>query len=402
MGNAHFAERMTRVKASPSAMMSQHARELKAQGLDIIALSSGEPDFQTPDHVVEAANAAAIRGETKYTSTGGTAEIKDAIIRKFNRENGLSYTAEEIIVGNGTKQVIFNALMSGTNDGQEVILPAPFYIAYFDMVKFAGGIPVVVKCDAKQDFKISAEQLAKSITSKTRWLILNSPNNPTGAVYEESDFRQLADVLLEYPHVGIISDDVYEHVIFDGLRFASLAVVEPALKERTVVANGLSKAYAMTGWRIGYAGAAKQTISEMLKLQSLITSGANSVAQAAAVAALNGPQDFLLKRASSFEERRDLVVSMLNQAEGLECARPKGAFYVYPSCAGVIGKHTPSGQVIENDEHFVRYLLETENVATVHGSVYGLSPHFRISYATDKNSLKKACEKIQRACAILR
>ncbi len=402
MVKAYFAERMTRIKASPSAIMSQHARELKAKGHDIIALSSGEPDFQTPVHVIEAANAAAVRGETKYTSTGGTAEIKDAIIKKFHRENGLDFTPEEIIVGNGTKQIIFNALMAGTNDGQEVILPAPFYIAYFDMVKFAGGIPKIVTCHAQHDFKITPKQLEEAITPRTRWLILNSPCNPSGAVYEEYELRKLADVLLDHPHVGIISDDVYEHMVFDGLKFSSLAAIEPTLKERCVVANGLSKAYAMTGWRIGYAGATKQTISEMFKLQSLITSGANSIAQAAAVAALNGPQEFLKERADSFEGRRNLVVSMLNQAEGLECKRPGGAFYVYPSCANIIGKCTPSGAVIKNDEEFVRYLLETEDVATVHGNVYGLSPHFRISYATDKKSLIEACERIQHACALLR
>jgi aspartate aminotransferase len=402
MTEPSFAERMTRVKASPSAMMSQRAREMKAEGLDVIALSSGEPDFQTPHHVMEAAHAAALRGETKYTSTGGMNELKDEIIEKFKRENGLSYTREEIIVGNGTKQVIFNALMSGIEDGQEVILPAPFYIAYLDMVKFAGGMPVTVTCDVEQGFKLSPEQLAAAITPKTRWLILNSPNNPTGAVYDENDLRGLAEVLLDHPHVGIISDDVYEHVIFEGLKFANLPAVEPALKERTVVANGVSKAYAMTGWRVGYAGAAKQTISEMLKLQSLVTTGASSIGQAAAVAALSGPQDFLSERAISFEERRNLVVSMLNQATGLECPTPQGAFYVYPSCSGVIGKRTPSGQVIETDEDFVRYLLETENVATVHGGVYGVSPYFRISYATEKEALIQACERIQRTCAALR
>lgn len=402
MTEANFAQRMNTVDASPSAVMSQRAREMQAEGADVIALSSGQPDFPTPDHVMEAAHDAARRGETKYTSIGGANELKDAIIAKFKRENGLTYTRDEIIVGNGTKQVIFNAIMAGTEVGDDVILPAPFYIAYLDMVKFAGGNPVIVPCSVEQGFKLSAEQLAAAITPKTRWLVLNSPNNPTGAVYEETDLRALADVLLRHPHVGVISDDVYEHVAFDGLAFATIAAVEPALKARTVVANGVSKAYAMTGWRIGYAGASKETIIQMHKLQSLITTGASSVSQAAAIAALNGPQDFLADRAKSFEERRDLVVSMLNQATGLDCPVPKGAFYVYPSCAGVIGKTTPQGSVIETDQDFVLYLLESEKVATVHGGAYGVSPHFRISYASSTQELITACERIQRACAALR
>ncbi|MEK9673618.1 MAG: pyridoxal phosphate-dependent aminotransferase [Rhodospirillaceae bacterium] len=402
MTDPSFASRMSLVETSPSAVISQRAREMKADGMDVIALSSGEPDFPTPEHVIDAAMAAARRGETKYTSVGGSNDLKDAIIGKLQRESGLTYTRDEIIVGNGTKQVIFNAIMAGCEPGDDVILPAPFYIAYLDMVKFAHGNPVIVPCGADQDFKLSAEQLAAAITPKTRWLVLNSPNNPSGAVYDADDLRALADVLLEHPHVGIISDDVYEHVAFDGLKFATIAQVEPALRNRTVVCNGVSKAYAMTGWRIGYGASGKATIKQMLKLQSLVSTGASSVGQAAAIAALNGPQDFLPDRAKSFEERRDLVVSMLNQATGVSCPTPKGAFYVYPSCAGLIGKKTPSGKTIETDEDFVSYLLETENVATVHGAVYGVSPHFRISYATDIEELRRACERIQRACAALR
>lgn len=402
MSDLKFAARMDRIETSPSAVMSQKAREMKAEGLDVIALSSGQPDFPTPAHVMEAANAAALRGETKYTSIGGSNELKDAVIDKFKRENDLTYSRDEIIIGNGAKQVIFNAFMAGTDVGDEVVLPAPYYVAYIAMIKFAHGVPVIVECGADQDFKMTAAQLESAITPKTRWLLLNSPSNPTGAVYEESDLRALADVLLKHPHVGIIADDIYEHIAFDGLKFATIAAVEPALKDRTVTVNGVSKAYAMTGWRVGYAGAPKAMIAQMHKLQSLVTSGASSIGQAAAVAALTGPQDFIAERAASFQERRDLVVSMLNQATGISCPTPKGAFYVYPSCAGVIGKTTPDGDVIKTDQDFTLYLLKSENVATVHGGAYGVSPYFRISYASSVDELTTACERIQRACAALR
>lgn len=402
MSDLKFAARMDRIETSPSAVMSQKAREMKAEGLDVIALSSGQPDFPTPAHVMEAANAAALRGETKYTSIGGSNELKDAVIDKFKRENDLTYSRDEIIIGNGAKQVIFNAFMAGTDVGDEVVLPAPYYVAYIDMINFARGVPVIVECGADQDFKLTAAQLDAAITPKTRWLLLNSPNNPTGAVYEETDLRALADVLLKHPHVGIIADDIYEHIAFDGLKFATIAAVEPALKERTVTVNGVSKAYAMTGWRVGYAGAPKAMIAQMHKLQSLVTSGASSIGQAAAIAALTGPQDFMAERAASFQERRDLVVSMLNQATGISCPTPKGAFYVYPSCAGVIGKTTPDGDVINTDQDFTMYLLKSENVATVHGGAYGVSPYFRISYASSVDELTAACERIQRACAALR
>ena len=402
MTDQEFAARMDRIETSPSAVMTQRAREMKEAGRDIISLSSGQPDFPTPDHVMEAAIRAMREGQTTYTPIAGTNALKDAIIAKFKRENGLDYTRDHIIVGNGAKQVIFNAFTAGTDDGDEVVLPAPYYVAYIDMIKFAGGVPVIVPCAEEQDFKLTADQLRKAITPKTRWLLLNSPNNPTGAVYEESDLRALADVLLDYPRVGIIADDIYEHIAFDGLKFATIAQVEPKLFDRTVTVNGVSKAFAMTGWRIGYAGAHPSLVKQMIKLQSLVTVGAASVSQAAAVEALNGPQDYVAERSKSFEDRRDLVVSMLNQAPGISCPVPKGAFYVYPSCAGVIGKTTPSGQVIENDRDFVMYLLETEGVATVHGGAYGVSPYFRISYAAAVEELIQACERIQRACAALR
>ena len=402
MTQLDFAARMDRIEASASAEMSQRAREMKAEGRDIIALSSGQPDFPTADHVIAAAHQAALDGQTTYTTVSGTNELKDAIIAKFKRDNGLTYTRDQIIVGNGGKQVIFNAYMAGTEVGDECILPAPFYIPYIDMVRFARGVPVVVTCGQESDFKMTADQLAKAITPKTRWLLLNSPNNPTGAVYEERDLKALAEVLLDHPRVGIISDDVYEHICFDGLKFATMAQVEPRLFDRTVTVNGASKAYSMTGWRIGYAGAHRDMIKQMNKLQGLVTVGASSISQAAAVAALNGPQEYVAERSKSFQERRDLVVSMLNQAKGISCPVPKGAFYVYPSCAGVIGRKTPDGKVIETDKDFVMYLLEGEGVATVHGGAYGVSPHFRISYASSVAELTEACERIQRACAALR
>ena len=396
-----YAERMNLIEMSASAAMSQRARKMKADGADVIALSSGVPDFPTPDHVIDAANAAAKRGETKYTTISGSLELKDAVIEKFERENSLTFGRDEIIVGNGSKQVLFNAVMAWTGVGDEIILPAPYYIAYLDMIRFAEGKAVIVKCGADQNFKMTPKQLAEAITPKTRWLLLNSPGNPTGAVYEEKDLRALADELLCHPGVGVITDDVYEHIAFDGLKFSTIAQVEPRLRDRTVTINGVSKAYAMTGWRVGYAGTTAEMVQQMTKLQSLVSTGASSIGQAAAIAALQGPQDFLKDRARSFEERRDLIVSMLNQATGLSCPTPKGAFYVYPSCAGVIGRKTPSGQVIENDQEFVQYLLETENVATVHGAVYGVSPHFRISYASSVEDLTEACTRIQRACAAL-
>ena len=396
-----FARHMDSIQTSPSAVMSQKAREMNAEGMDVIALSSGQPDFPTPAHIVEAAHAAVLRGETKYTTISGSAELKDMVVEKFKRENGLDFSRDEIIIGNGSKQVIFNALTAGTDIDEEVILPAPYYVAYIDMIKFTGGKAVIVPCGVDQDFKLTPEQLETAITPKSRWLLLNSPNNPTGAVYEAEELRALADVLLRHPHVGVIMDDIYEHITFDGVKFSTMVEIEPALRDRTVTANGVSKSYAMTGWRVGYAAAPAAMIQQMTKLQSLVTSGASSVGQAAAIAALSGPQGFIAEQAKSFEDRRDLVVSMINQTTGLSCPTPKGAFYVYPSCAGVLGKKTPAGAIIENDQDFVLYLLETENVATVHGGAYGISPHFRISYASSTEELIEACERIQRACASL-
>ena len=396
-----FAERMSRVEASASAVMSQQAREMKAAGIDVIALSSGQPDFPTPEHVIEAANQAAKRGETKYTTISGTNELKDVVVEKFKRENNLDYSRDEIIIGNGSKQVIYNAFAAGTDEGGEVIVPAPFYVAYIDMIKFSGGVPIIVPCGVEQNFKLKPDQLEKAITPNTQWLLLNSPNNPTGAVYSAEELRELANVLLCYPQINILMDDIYEHITFDETDFVTLTNIEPNLRDRTVIANGVSKAYAMTGWRVGYAAAPKAMIKQMTKLQSLVTGGASSVSQAASIAALTGPQDFIKNRSNSFQERRDIVVSMINQTKGLSCPTPKGAFYIYPSCSEVIGATTPTGKKITNDRDFVLYLLEAEKVATVHGAAYGVSPHFRISYASSKEELVEACQRIQRACAAL-
>ena len=395
------AARVTRVSASPSALASQRARELKAQGEDVIALSSGEPNFQPPAHVVEAAHQAMIAGQTKYTTMSGTAELKIAIIDKFRRENGLDYTPSEIMVSAGAKQVIFNALMATIETGSEAIIPAPFWIAYEQIVQLAGGTPRVVTCNADAGFKLTADQLERTITPATRWLILNSPSNPSGAVYTAEELRALADVLLRHPHVWVLTDDIYEHIIFDGRKAATIAAVEPRLQARTLTVNGVSKTYAMTGFRIGFGGGPANLMGEMLKMQSQSTSGPSSVGQAAALAALTGPQDVLASRAQEFQERRDLVVSMLNQARGLSCRSPEGAFYVYPECREIIGKKTPDGQVIETDRDFVMHLMDQHGVATVHGEAYGHSPHFRLSIAASMEDLRRGCERIQKAAAEL-
>lgn len=395
------ASRVTRVSTSPSAMASQRARELKAQGEDVIALSSGEPNFQPPPHVIEAAHAAMLAGQTKYTTMSGTPELKAAIIEKFQRENGLSYTANEIMVSAGAKQVIFNALMATVETGCEVIIPAPFWIAYEQIVQLAGGTPRIVTCKAEAGFKLTADQLQHHITPATRWLVINSPSNPSGAVYSHDELRALADVLLQHPQVWVLTDDIYEHIIFDGRKAATIAAVEPALKDRTLTINGVSKTYAMTGFRIGYCGGPAALLAEMLKMQSQATSGPSSVGQAAALAALTGPQDVLAARAQEFQERRDLVVSMLNQAKGITCRSPEGAFYVYPNCAGLIGKRTPGGKTIETDRDFVMHMMDEHGVAMVHGEAYGHSPHFRLSIAASMEDLQRGCERIQRAAAEL-
>jgi aspartate aminotransferase len=397
-----LATRLSRIKPSPTIAATQKARELKAAGRDVISLGAGEPDFDTPDNVKEAAMRAIARGETKYTAVDGTPELKAAIREKFRRENGLDYALDQITVGNGGKQVLYNAFMATLDPGDEVIVPAPYWVSYPDMAVLAEGTPVFVDCPAETGFKLRPADLDRAITKRTKWLVLNSPSNPTGAGYTADDLKGLAEVLRRHPQVWIMTDDMYEHLAYDGFAFATIAQVAPDLYPRTLTVNGVSKAYAMTGWRIGYAGGPKELIKAMGGMQSQTTSNPSSVSQAAAVEALTGPQGFLKERAEAFRQRRDLVVSMLNQASGLSCARPEGAFYVYPSCAGTIGRTTPQGKAIASDGDFVDYLLETEGVAAVQGAAFGMSPFFRISYATSTELLEDACQRIQRACAALR
>jgi len=397
-----LAERLSRIKPSPTLAATDRARALKAAGRDIIGLSAGEPDFDTPVHIRAAAKAAIDRGDTRYTDTGGTPDLKKAISAKFKRENGLDYAPNQIIVSTGGKQVLFNALMATLDAGDEVLIPAPYWVTYPDIVALAEATPIGIPCPAENGFKLKPSDLDAAITPRTKWLILNSPSNPSGAAYTRVELRALADVLLRHPQVWILTDDMYEHVLYDDFEFATIAQVEPALYARTLTLNGVSKAYCMTGWRIGYAGGPRELIAAMTMLQSQSTSNPSSVSQAASVEALNGPQDFIPRHNAIFRERRDLVVSMLNQATGLHCPKPEGAFYVYPSCQGVIGKRTPEGKAIENDTDFITYLLDIEGVAVVQGAAFGLSPHFRISYATATETLEKACQRIQRACAALR
>jgi aspartate aminotransferase len=390
---------INRIQPSPTIAVTNKAAELKAQGKDIIGLGAGEPDFDTPDFVKEAAIAAIRAGKTKYTAVDGTPELKAAVQAKFKRDNGLDYALDEISVNVGGKQTIFNAMVATLDPGDEVVIPAPYWVSYPDIVQFCGAKPVIVPCPLENNFKLQPEQLDAAITPATKWVLLNSPSNPTGAAYTAAELKALADVLLGHPHVYILTDDMYEHIVYDDFKFATIAEVEPRLYERTLTVNGASKAYAMTGWRIGFAGGPKPIIKAMAKIQSQSTSNPCSVAQAAVVAALNGPQDFLKERNTAFQARRDLVVSMLNQANGLSCPRPEGAFYVYPDCSGLIGKKTPAGLLLSNDEQVAAYLLETEGVAVVHGAAFGLSPAFRISYATATSVLEDACRRIQRACA---
>jgi aspartate aminotransferase len=396
-----IAARLERIEPSPSVAASQRARELKAEGRDVIALSSGEPDFPTPEHVIEAAAAAARRGETKYTSINGTLDLRRAISAKLARENGLAYSPDEIMVSTGGKQAIYNALVATLDQGHEAIIPAPFWIAYADVVVHAGARPIVVPCSAESGFKLTPDALAAAITPATRWLVLNSPSNPSGAVYGRQDYEALAPVLARHRHVAILVDEMYEQIYFDGQHPVSFAACCPELRDRTVIVNGVSKAYSMTGWRIGYAAGPAGFVKHMMKLQSLVTSGPSSVGQAAALAALSGPQDMVERQRKAFEERRDLVVSMLNQTRGLTCVKPAGAFYAFPSCAALIGKRTPEGKVIASDRDLVMHLLDAEGVAVVHGGAYGVSPHFRLSFAAATADLVRACERIQRACAAL-
>ena len=393
---------LSRIKPSPTNFASDRARRLKAEGRDIVAVSSGEPDFDTPDNIRAAANAAIARGRTKYTPVAGIPELREAIVRKFKRENRLEYQAAQTIVSTGGKQVIANALLATVDPGDEVIVPAPYWVSYPELVQLCGGTPVAVTTDAACGFKLRAEALEAAITPRTKWLIMNSPCNPSGAVHTYDDLRALAEVLKRHPQVWILTDDMYEHLVYGDFAFATLAQVEPELYERTLTVNGVSKAYAMTGWRIGYAGGPSELIRAMETIQSQMTSGTCSVSQWAAVEALNGPQDFLRDRRKAFEQRRDLVVSMLNQAQGIHCPTPDGAFYVYPSCAGVLGKRISDGRTIKTDEDFVLALLETEGVAVVHGSAFGCGPNFRISYAASMDLLDEACRRIQRFCANLK
>ena len=401
MSTIKIADRMSRIQQSASSVATQRARLLRAEGHDVVTLSVGEPDFPTPEHIIDAAAAGAKRGETRYTHAAGTPALKQAIVDKFKRENGLEYTLDEVMVSSGGKQVIFDAIISTIERDDEVIVPAPYWISYIDHVKFAGGTPVVVECSEQNDFKLTPDQLEAAITSKTRWLIINSPSNPSGAVYSEANLKALGEVLLRHPNVAILCDDIYEHILYDGHKFMTLAAAEPRLFDRTVTMNGVSKAYSMTGWRIGYCGGPAYLLKEMTKLQQQVTGSNSAVSQADALAALTGPQEFVAERTQKFQDRRDLVVSMINQAKGLSCDTPKGAFYVFPNCAELMGKKTLHGKVIENDTDLVMYLLETEHVAVVQGAAYGLSPFFRISFATSDEELIKGCERIQWACAAL-
>jgi aspartate aminotransferase len=397
-----LSDALSRIKPSATIVITQKARDLKAQGRDVISLSVGEPDFDTPDHIKEAAIAAIHRGETKYTPVSGIVPLREAIARKFKRENGLDYKPSQTIVGTGGKQVIYNALLATLNPGDEVIVPAPYWVSYPEMVGLCGGTPVFVECTMEHNFKLQPEPLERAITPKTKWIILNSPSNPTGAAYTRAEMKAITDVLMRHPHVWVLTDDMYEHLTYGDFEFVTPAQVEPGLYERTLTMNGVSKAYAMTGWRIGYAGGPEHLIKAMDFVQGQQTSGASSIAQWAAVEALDGPQDHLPRFKKAFEERRDLVVSMLNQTKYLKCPNPEGAFYVYPSCAEAIGRTAPSGKVIETDEDFVSELLEQEGVAAVHGSAFGLGPNFRISYATSTTALEDACHRIQRFCGSLR
>ena len=395
------ASRLDRIKPSPTIAVTQKARDLKAQGRDILGLGAGEPDFDTPAHIREAAKAAMDRGETRYTPVAGTPELREAISAKFKRDNGLDYAPDQIAVGCGGKQVLYNAIMATVEAGDEVIIPAPYWVSYPDITVLAEGTPVVVPCPAETGFKLRPEDLERAITPRTKWLMLNSPSNPSGAAYTRAEMKVLTDVLIAQPHVWVMTDDIYEHIVFDDFAFVTPAQVEPGVHDRTLTVNGVSKAYCMTGWRLGFAGGPPELIKAINKIQSQSTTHTSSISQAASVAALNGPHDFIAEHNDVFRDRRDLVVSMLNQADGLHCPKPEGAFYVYPSCAGVIGRKAPDGNALASDEDFVTYLLESEGVAVVQGAAFGLSPHFRISYATSTEVLEDACTRIQRACGAL-
>ena len=399
---AFLADALNRIKPSATLVLTQKARDLKASGKDVISLTVGEPDFDTPENIKEAAIAAIRKGETKYPPVPGIVPLREAIAKKFKRENDLDYKPTQTIVGTGGKQVIYNALLATINAGDEVVIPRPYWVSYPEMVALNNGTPVFVETSIDNDFKLQAKDLEAAITPKTKWIILNSPSNPSGAAYGWEEMKALTDVLMRHPHVWVLTDDMYEHLVYGDFRFCTPAQVEPGLYERTLTMNGVSKSYAMTGWRIGYAAGPEKLIRAMDVVQGQQTSGACSIAQWAAVEALNGTQDHLPRFRKAFEERRDLVVSMLNQTRGLTCPKPEGAFYVYPSCAGLVGLKTPSGKTIETDEDFVSELLVSEGVAVVHGSAFGLGPNFRVSYATSNALLEDACTRIQRFCAELR
>lgn len=402
MPAAPLSDALNRVKPSATIAVTSKARELKAAGEDVIGLGAGEPDFDTPDNIKAAAIKAIQDGHTNYTAVDGIPELKDAIIAKFKRDNNLTYAANQIHVATGGKPVIYNALLATLNPGDEVVIPTPYWVSYPDMALLCGGEPVFAEAKAEDNYKLKPEVLEAAITPKTKWLIMNSPSNPSGAAYTRDEMAALGEVLKRHSQVWILTDDMYEHLVYDEFEFTTIAQVCPELYERTLTVNGVSKAYAMTGWRIGYAGGPADLIKAMAKVESQTTSNPSSISQYAAVEALNGPQDFIAERNEVFKQRRDLVVSMLNQANGLECPTPEGAFYVYPSCAGTIGKTTAGGKLIENDEDFAAALLSEEKVAVVFGSAFGLSPAFRVSYATSTEALEEACRRIQRFCAGLR
>jgi aspartate aminotransferase len=396
--SSFFARRLDKVKPSPTLAITRMALELKAAGKDVIGLAAGEPDFDTPQHIKDGAIAAMKRGDTKYTAVDGTPALKQAICDKFKRENNLTYKPNQISVGTGGKQVIYNAIMATVSPGDEVVIPAPFWVSYTDIVNLAEGTPVLVATSEASGFKMKPEDLEKAITPKTKWFILNSPSNPSGAAYSKSELRAIADVLLRHPHVWVLTDDIYEHLIYDGFEYHTIAELEPKLYDRTLTLNGVSKAYNMTGWRIGYAGGPEALIRKMAEIQGHSTSNPSSISQAAALAALTGPQEFMKTQLEAFRQRRDMVVEMLNKAPGLRCPKPEGAFYVYVSCAGLIGSKTPAGVELKSDEDVAKYFLESEGVAIVPGPGFGLSPYFRLSYAIATDALKDACQRITRAC----
>ena len=396
------ANRINRIKPSMTVGINIKAKAMKEQGKDVIVLAAGEPDFNTPKNIRDAANKAMEEGKTKYVPGKGTPELQKAIQKKFKEDNNIDYSLDEIICGVGGKHIIYNAMMATINSGDEVIITAPYWVSYPDIVLLAEGKPVIVECPENQNFKIKPEQLEKCITPKTKWLMLNSPSNPTGAVYSKEELKDLAKVLINHPHVLIMCDDIYEKIIYDGLEFHTLASIEPSLKNRCLTLNGVSKSYCMTGWRLGYCGAPKEIIAAMNKIQSQSTTSTSSITMAASVEAISGPQDFILDHNKKFIKRRDLVVSKLNEIDGITCSKPDGAFYVYPNCQDILGKITPNGKKISSDEDFITYLLEDQGVAGVHGSAFGLSPYFRLSYATSDHILEDACNRIQLACSKLK